>query len=260
MSGDESPRFEPRATQTRLPFRVAAFSLGALFVGFGVFQLLIAADRIAFGLAIFVILTGSQFTYSAFTGHWYFPRSWLTAAMVTPMPARFLMVEPVSFDVAEIEDVCRPDPHEHSVNPYAPPTDVPSTSVVLGVQTPVATPQSLTRQFLDGRPFIHYGVVFFLEAGDDTAIHAALPLSSPSELLISRNTKEAVRVLPEFLGTLPNVIPQISERNLVVRMISTYADLQNEVCDRVVVQEAMTRTNDGEPSPATEPALGPVFD
>lgn len=246
--------------QTRLPFRVAAFSLGVLFVGFGVFQLLIAADRIAFALAIFVILTGFQFTYSAFTGHWYLPHSWLTAALVTPIPARFLMVEPVSFDVAEMEDVCRTDPREHSVNPYAPPTDVPNTSIALGVQTRMATPQPLTQQFLDGRPFIHYGVVFFLEAGDDTAIHAALPLSSPSELLISRNVKEAVRVLPEFLSTLPNVIPQLSGRHLVVRMISTYADLQSEVCDRIVVQGAMTRISGKERSPAKVPAPGPVVD
>ena len=170
------------------------------------------------------------------------------------------MVEPVSFDVAEIGDVSRPDPHEYSVNPYAPPTDVPSTSIALGVQTQIATPQSLTQQFLDGRPFIHYGVVFFLEAGDDTAIHAALPLSSPSELLISRNVKEAVRVLPEFLSTLPNVSPQLSARHLLVRMISTYADLQNEVCDRIVVPGAMTCISGEEPSPATEPAPGPVFD
>lgn len=260
MSGDEAPIAEPRAAKTRMPFRVAAFSLGILFVGFGTFQLLIAADRIAFGLAVFVILTGFQFTYSAFTGHWYLPRSWLTGTLVTPIPARFLMIEPVSFDVAEIENVGRPDRREHSVNPYAPPTDVPNTSVALGVQTRMATPQPLPQQFLDGRPFIHYGVVFFLEAGDDTAIHAALPLTSPSELLINRNAKEAVRVLPEFLGTLPNLSPQLSGKHLVVRMISTYADLQEEVCDRIVIQGAMTRISGDEPSSATAPAPGPMFD
>lgn len=225
---------ETRVAQSRMPSRVAGFSLGALFVGFGLFQLLVgAADWVAGGFAILVALIGLQFVCSAFTGHWKAPYAWRRRQMHSP--PRFLVVEPASFGVAESQNNCRSDSLETAINPYAPPLDLPTSSTALGTPSQEATLQTLVRQFLDGYPFIHYGVVFLLEIGDDTAIHAALPLSSPSDLLIRRNTKEAIRVLPEFLRTLPGTRAVLSGRNLVVRMISSYTDLHDEVSNRTVV-------------------------
>jgi hypothetical protein len=114
------------------------------------------------------------------------------------------------------------------------------------------TPQALAQQFLDGHPFIHYGVVFFLESIDDAAIHAALPLSSPSDLLVRRNRDEAIRVLPEFLSTLPNASRALTGRALIVRMIASYERFDDEVSDRIIVPWDTMQANDGEPTDSHE--------
>jgi hypothetical protein len=85
-----------------------------------------------------------------------------------------------------------------------------------------------------GQAFIHYGVVYFLEPSDPSVIHAAIPLASLSSAHVTRNVNEAMRVLPEFLSTLPELRPKLKERRLTVRMISSYADLNEEVSNRVV--------------------------
>lgn len=222
MATDERLNIERRAAKTQMPFRVAAVLLGILFVAFGLHQLFAgAADPIAFGFAILIALAGMHFVYSAFAegGKATYARPRHEA--VRQLPTRFLAVEPVSFSIPATKNNSHSESLERSVNPYTPPLALPTTSVVLGTPTQGATLQNLSQQFLDGQPFIHYGVVFFLDASDDSAIHAALPLSSSSDLLVHRNTKEAIRILPEFLSTLPNVGLALSGRNLVVRMISS---------------------------------------
>jgi hypothetical protein len=87
---------------------------------------------------------------------------------------------------------------------------------------------------MDGQPFIHYGVVLFIEPDDPSAVHAAMPLSTASPELVERNVQEACRVLPQFLDSVPKLKPQLIGRQLVVRMIAAYDDLDNEIGDRVI--------------------------
>ncbi|MCA9137495.1 MAG: hypothetical protein KDB00_12070 [Planctomycetales bacterium] len=95
--------------------------------------------------------------------------------------------------------------------------------------------RALTGMFLEGEKFIDYGVVFFIDPDDDQVIHAALPLTSSTDQDVRRNTDEAIRILPEFLSSLPNVIPLVTGRDLVVRMVSSYRHLDDEVSELVVV-------------------------
>jgi len=249
MTTNAELNIEGRLAKTRMPFRAAAFLLGILFIAFGFYQLFGgAADTIALISAIFIALTGLQFVYSAFTEKWNSPFVWSRGETFGEVPARFLIVEPVSFGITDAE-ICRhSDSPDQAINPYAPPQNLPARSVAHVSQTQEATLQTLTQRFLDGRPFIHYGVVFFLDANDDEAIHAALPLPSPSDMLVSRNVNEAIRVLPEFLSSLPNAVLAVSGRNLVVRTISSYDRLDDEVYNRIVVLWAAILASDGEPS------------
>ncbi len=253
MTTKERLHIHGHVAKTRMPFRVAAVLLGILFIAFGLYQLLGGAtDWVAFGFAIFVALTGLQFVYSAFTEQWKFPLEWPRREKAGQTPERFLIVEPVSRDIRETEISCQSSSPKHAINPYAPPRDAPTTSVAQGKLTQRQTLQTLTQQFLDGNPFIHYGVVFFLDSNDDVVIHAALPLSSSSDLLACRNTNEAIRVLPKFLSSLPNASQAVTGRNLVVRMISSYDRLDDEVSNRIVVPWARIRTGSGEPADARE--------
>jgi len=80
---------------------------------------------------------------------------------------------------------------------------------------------------------LQYGVILFVDPRDETVIHAALPLRKVTEPLISQNVDEARRVLKEFLAVHPGLMPYLRGRPLVVRMISSYEDVQDEVCGRV---------------------------
>ncbi|WP_146582717.1 hypothetical protein [Neorhodopirellula pilleata] len=153
----------------------------------------------------------------------------------------------MSVGIMGVENTRHFDSPESAVNPYAPPRSLPTTAVGQWVPTQEATLQTLAQNFRDGQPFIHYGVVFFLDTNDDQTIHAALPLSSSSDSLVQRNTNEAIRVLPEFLSTLPNASSAVSGRNLVVRMISTYDHFRDEACTRVVVPWATIHAYGGKP-------------
>jgi len=247
MGIEEGLNIERRIVKTRMPFRVTAFLLGILFVAIGLFQLLGGAtDWIAFGFAIFAVKIGLQFVYSALTQQWKSPFEWTRRETVKQIPARFLIVEPVSLGITEIKIRYNSDSPEQAINPYAPPRNLSTTSVAHGTPYHEETLQDLAQQFLDGHPFIHYGVVFFLDTNDDLVIHAALPLASSCDVLVRRNMNEAMRVLPEFLSTLPNASPVVIGRNLVVRMISSYDHLDDEVCDRIVIPWAVIIASSGE--------------
>ncbi|QDV47777.1 hypothetical protein Enr13x_76890 [Stieleria neptunia] len=242
MTTDAGETIDGRVGKTRMPYRVAAVLLGLLFLTYALFQLLGGAEDWAdFGFAIFAALMGLQFLYSAWTGQWKSLFEWFSDGGVRQINERFLMVEPVSCGTATIETDRRLP--NHDVNPYAPPSDFEAASIAEQVQamsSEGATPQLLTEHFLSGYPFIHYGVVFFLDPDDDASIHAALPLSAPDDRLVRRNAEEAIRVLPEFLGTLPGARSAIIGRELMVRMISSYDRLDEEVSQRIVIPWSTT--------------------
>ena len=91
--------------------------------------------------------------------------------------------------------------------------------------------------FLHGEPVIHYGVVFFLQPGEDDFFHAALPLSEATQEQIKRNVNEVLRVLPEFLDDNPRLRPHAAKRSLMIRGIASYQDLDHELCVRVITNK-----------------------
>ena len=239
MTTDQGQFIEGRVTKTCLPFRVAAALLGVTFIAVAFFQVLERAENwIDFAFAIFMALMGVQFLYSALTAQWKSLFEWLWDGKVGQINERFLMVEPVSCGTATLEASRQSRASNQDVNPYAPPSDLAAASLADQVQawsTPETTLHQLTEQFMAGYPCIHYGVVFFLDPDDETAIHAALPLASATDQLVRRNTEEAIRVLGEFLASLPDAGAVVRGRNLVVRMISSYDRLDDEVTQRIVV-------------------------
>ncbi|MDV6028882.1 MAG: hypothetical protein F9B45_01965 [Phycisphaera sp. RhM] len=280
MTTEQGHFIEGRVAKTRLPFRVAAALLGVTFIAVAFFQVLERAENwIDFAFAIVVALMGVQFLYSALTGQRKSLFEWLSDGKVRQVSERFLMVEPVSCGTATLEASRQTRLPNQDVNPYAPPSDLAAASLADQVQawsTSDATLHQLTEQFMAGYPFIHYGVVFFLDPDDDTSIHAALPLAlrpvdsvdvlnsttrsrqpdasardaawplanayglestdrSATDQLVRRNTEEAIRVLGEFLASLPDARAVVRGRNLVVRMISSYDRLDDEVAPSVVV-------------------------
>ena len=152
-------------------------------------------------------------------------------------PARFLggndryfVIEPVPQDAFPLQA----DKPYQSNNPYAPPQRLEDSR---DNRTPtLAQRHQLRELFVEGQPFMHYGVVIFVDPEKETAIHVALPLREPTELLIQRNVDEALRVVPAFLGHFPDAQSIVAERQLVVRMIASYEDLDNEVSDRVILE------------------------
>ncbi len=277
MTTDQGQFIEGRVTKTRLPFRVAAALLGVTFIAVAIFEVLGGAGIRRIASAFVMALLGVQFLYSALTERWKSPLAWLSDGGVRQINERFLMVEPVTCGTATLEASRQSRLPDRDVNPYAPPSDFAASIAdqVQELSSQGTTLQILTEQFMTGYPFIHYGVVFFLDPDDDTAIHAALPLASrpvdsvdilnstrsrqpdasardaarplanayglestgrsATDQLVRRNTDEAIRVLGEFLPTLPDARAVVRGRNLVVRMISSYDRLDDEVAQRIVV-------------------------
>jgi len=223
----------------RTPFRVMAFALGMMFVAVGTFQLTQRPNGLPdFAFAICIFLTGVLFTYSALTKER--KSHFEILGLVAGGHSRFVAVEPIQICSSNVDE----NSHRisfspnRSLNPYQPPTSWISEpkSWRRLFSTLSSQPASLHKEFLAGRAFIHYGVVFFLEPSDQSVIHAALPLVSFSDAHVSRNVIEAIRVFPEFLSTLPELKLQMKDRRLAVRMISSYDDLDDEVSDRVVCE------------------------
>lgn len=239
MTNEQGHFIEGRVRRTRLPFRVAAALLGVISIAVAFFQVLDGAENwIYFASAIIMALLGVQYLYSAWTGQWKSPFEWLGDGKVGQINERFLMVEAVTCGTATVEANRQSRVPNQDVNPYAPPADLAAASIADQVQemsSQGTTLHHLTEQFVAGYPFIHYGVVFFLDPDDDAVIHAALPLASATDRRVRRNTDEAIRVLGEFLPTLPDARAVVEGRDLVVRMISSYDRLDEEVVPQVVV-------------------------
>ncbi|QEG01447.1 hypothetical protein Mal15_55230 [Stieleria maiorica] len=207
-----------------------------LFIAFSFYRVLGgAAGWIEFITAIVAGLIGVQFVYSGLTGRWTSLFERLNRDLEERTPGNFLVVDPVSCEVSETNVGRASGSPMQAVNPYAPPSDLDATLIADGTPNGEATLQVLTQQFLDGHRFIHYGVVFFLDPGDDASIHAALPLVSQRQVDARRNVDEAIRVLPEFLDSLPAVRQSVVGRNLVIRMVKSYERFDQEVAERVVV-------------------------
>lgn len=208
-------------------FRVIAIVLGAIFITFAVSKLFARpGDWLNVVTSAVVIVIGSQFVYAGITDRWEFRVSGMLAGPRRPM---FMTIDPTEGE--SIDDNARVEVAANrgtsssgtSPNPYEPPRTQADSK-----------PRLNAEMFLSGQPFIHYGVVFFVEGGDSMAIHAALPLAEDSEELIQRNVQEAMRVLPEFLDLAPTLRPRLVGRQLVIRMIASYEDLDEEVATRVV--------------------------
>lgn len=186
--------------------------------------------------AFVMIVFGWQFVYTGITDRWgHWPGS--DASNRRSRRERFIAVDPVPTE-SQHDDVGdaavrSADPSGNSLNPYDPPRglDDPYDPPRVLVDSQVGL---LAELFQAGQPFIHYGVVYFVENGDMSAIHAALPLADASQEGISRNVQEAVRVLPEFLASIPSLKQRPRDGQLIIRMIASYDDLNDEVADRVI--------------------------
>ena len=232
--------------RTRMPFRVAAFVLGVLFVAFGLYELATGSTAwMNIGFALCVALTGAIFSYSAITEEWRSPLAFLRSPQSRTV--RFLVVDPDP--LAELDAAKKAvEPSHQPLNPYSPPRNPAVGSSIWQLQTEASGSQSLSEHFLAGSHFIHYGVVIFLDPNDQSTVHSAIPLSSSSEQLVERHVHEAIRVVQEFLRLLPDMDPLVRDRRLVIRMISSYHDLNHEVSERVVVGPDRVRVVSGEPS------------
>ena len=97
MTDQQTFHLEKRVTQTRMPYRVAAFLLGMLFMAFGFQQILGGAtDGLALGFAVLIVLTGLQFMYAAISNRWQFLLGTPRGETVQLAKSRFAMVEPLS--------------------------------------------------------------------------------------------------------------------------------------------------------------------
>ena len=221
----ETPSASPLA-------RVSAVALGAVFMGGGTLQLFTnSAGGSGIVTALVLIGLGFQFAWSGATGKWN--SLFLSWNEPSKYPQGFLLIEPETpLQDSNFADEPR-TALQRDANPYAP----PRTEFMFDEKI---APAGMLDHFLEGEPFIHYGVVYFLDPEDATTIHAALPLVAKA--MVSRNVDEAVRRLPEFLATLPNSLSVVSERSLVIRMIASYQRLHDEVHNRVVVSwDELTR-------------------
>jgi hypothetical protein len=216
---------------SRALFRVLAIVLGAFFLGIGSWKLIARpVDWLNLATSLVVIVIGMQFVHAGITDRWGTGARGARDAMRGSIRHRFMTVEPT-----ETESTVGPgEPAADqktgpslssapSTNPYDPPRTVSDPKHGLPAEL-----------FLAGQPFIHYGVVFFVDPADTTAMHAALPLPKVSAELVGRNVEEATRVLPQFLSSVPTLRSQLLGRQLVIRMIASYDDLSHEVSERVI--------------------------
>jgi hypothetical protein len=216
---------------SRAVFRVAAVVLGAFFVGVGCWKLIERPiEWLNLASSLVVIVIGMRLVHAGITDRLGKRSDGATGAIGGSKRHAFMTVEPIPSESQNSAGERAADFTERPVrrsetssNPYDPPRTVADSKLGL--------PAKL---FLAGQPFIHYGVVYFVEKGDASAIHAALPLADRSQELVDRNVHEAMRVLPEFLSSVPTLKPQLLCRQLIIRMIASYDDLNDEVTDRVI--------------------------
>lgn len=134
-------------------------------------------------------------------------------------------------------------------NPYQPPAPTPHqddgllsrllASMGRVLRKPAESPYgSLTAVFmLSGRPFMEYGVVFSAMKGVVDRYYAAMPLVIDDEAHRRRNVVEAARVLRELVLQVEGLGPALKDRSLVVSMIPSYEQIDEEICQVVLPPE-----------------------
>ena len=102
----------------------------------------------------------------------------------------------------------------------------------VGIMRSVRDPSLL--EFVGGCPINYDGVVFFVDPGEPTVLHAAIALRENEADLVQRCVAEVHRVLPGFFWDYSDLEKAVDQRTLVVRFIDDYLVL-SEVADRVTV-------------------------
>ncbi|EMI16803.1 hypothetical protein RMSM_06272 [Rhodopirellula maiorica SM1] len=90
-------------------------------------------------------------------------------------------------------------------------------------------------EFLRGRCLFFEGVVFFVDRGDRTILHAAIALRSDDRELVDRSCAEVVRVLQIFFRYYPDIEKGVTGRQLCVRFLRLYTDFDDEVRERKII-------------------------
>lgn len=110
-----------------------------------------------------------------------------------------------------------------SPNPYEPPRTISWWERFITI---LAGRSSRTgdERFLAGEAVIHYGVLFQVDPNNTQSLTTSLPLAVDHDEYVRRNIEEACRVAAEFVMAHPNLLDTLRDRELVVSMISSYAD------------------------------------
>lgn len=108
--------------------------------------------------------------------------------------------------------------------------------------------------FLGGAAIICDGIAFYIDPDNPADLYAASPSADASQKRMELIIAESVRVVPLLLVDHPRLRGPISERRIVVRMISRYTDSQAEynrqvvtnlhVADVIAVSDAVPESND----------------
>lgn len=94
----------------------------------------------------------------------------------------------------------------------------------------------IREKLLAGNTVVQYGVAFFLDPDDKHLIHAAVPLLNVSDEAIEQNIAEAKRELRKMVQSNEEIKEEVENRMLSVRFISSYQDIEDQVCKPVVTE------------------------
>jgi hypothetical protein len=133
----------------------------------------------------------------------------------------------------------KPDAPSSPTNPYEPPiSDVKPTWLDRlrqwwrgTVSDPFADPS--LPEFLDGHILMYDGVMFFFDPAEDWNLHLAIGIEKITPENLQRNEMEVRRVVKNFVDHYPEHAAAVTDRDVRLRFISSYRDLESEVADRI---------------------------
>ncbi len=124
---------------------------------------------------------------------------------------------------------------ESSLNPYQSPAPENQCRATFWVRVLdfFRGNDGIRSRFLAGEGLFQFGVLFFVNPDDMTTIHAAIPLSETSEPRMMLAINEVKTELVKMLYKYKELQDDLRGRQLCVRFIHDYRDLEHQVCDPV---------------------------
>ena len=91
---------------------------------------------------------------------------------------------------------------------------------------------SFRERFLKGDVVIQYGVMIFVDPENSHELVAAIPFGDHNESMKDVYFREAKKEVCKFLQKYPEVTADLIQRDLVIRLIFEYRDVDNPLCDK----------------------------